>query len=225
MVDELDIPKGLAEIQPIREIIFDYLRAAIIDKRLHPGAKMVEREIAERFQVSRTPVREALQRLENEGFLERKQSKSYLVRSIPYEEMQEAYMLRLALEPLMVCASIKHLSKSEIIKLQNILDDAARFHRESDHEQVSNKLLEFDFILMEASRLNKLKEILSGLIEDLRRFRRSNISNKARRLEAVQEHRKILEAIIAGDEELAAQRTREHIQNSYDGLNNALKAQ
>lgn len=221
MLDELDVPTGLAETQPIREIIFDYLRVAILDKKLKSGAKMVEREVAERFNVSRTPVREAFQRLESEGFLERNHGKSYLVRSIAYEEMQEAYMLRLTLEPLMVAACIDHINQEEMHKLEQILDVAEKLHAEGNHTQVSSKLIEFDSVLMQTARLKKLKAILSDLMTDLRRFRRSNLSDKKRRIDAVQEHRKILEAIIAKDKEQAKAYTRTHIQNSFDRINQA----
>lgn len=221
---ELDnFPTSLANIQPIREILYEYLRTAIIEKRLQPGQKMVEREIADRFQVSRTPVREALQKLETEGFLERKKSKSFLVRSVAYEEVQEAYMIRLALEPLMVQASVRNITVADCNALAQILDEAEQFHASENSEKVSEKLLEFDLVLMNISRLPKLKEILLGLQGDMRRFRRSNLFHKARRIDAVHEHRGILQAIKDGDEKLAAQRTREHIQGSRDELNTALK--
>lgn len=224
-MSEFAISADLANTPPIRETIFDYLRTAIMEKRLRPGQKMVEREIAEQFQISRTPVREALQKLETEGFLERKKSKSYLVRSVAFEEMQEAYMLRHVLEPLMVRACAQKITSSESEILKHILSETMQAHHNGDYNKVSEKLLEFDRTLMDIANLPKLKEILLSLLEDLRRFRCSNLTHRARRVEAIQEHTQILEAIMAGNEDLAAQYTCEHIQNSQNQLQNALKKQ
>jgi len=222
-MDKLDVPNELINIQPIREIIFEYLRSVILKKRLLPGQKMVEREIAEHFQVSRTPVREALQRLEAEGFLERK-GKSYLIRNVTDDEINEAYLLREVLEPLMVRNAIKHLTEEEKQALSQAMDKADLAYQHGDHDVINEQLAAFDTILRDAARLPKLKAIMIDLHQNSRRFKKATIFFQGRRREALIEHRGMLEAILANDEELAAQRTLEHVRNARDGLDRAFKS-
>ena len=117
-MDSLHVPEGLTEVQPIREIIFEFLREAILEGRIHPGQRLIERDVAERFNASRTPVREALRKLEMEGFIERKGRRGDVVRSIKRSEMEEAYALRMALEPLMVRCAIERLDEAQKKKLE-----------------------------------------------------------------------------------------------------------
>ena len=220
-MNNLQIPEGLTQIQPLRDIIFDHLREAIVSGQLEPGQRLIEREVAEKFQASRTPVREALQKLEMEGFLERLGRRGDVVRSVDYAGMEEAYFLRMTLEPVMVRECIKNMTPEEKMQLQVILDEAEACHERG--EAFSEKLKAFDHLLMDTCGLPKMKGIVTALNDDLRRFTRFNLSHRKRRLDAVKEHRGICEAILANKSDLAEKLTREHIQNSFDELKKELK--
>jgi Transcriptional regulators len=211
-VKQFEIPTGLTRIQPIREIIFEYLREAIIDGRLGLGQKLVERELADIFQASRTPVREAMQKLEAEGFLEKK-GKSYMVRGIDYREMEEAYLIRLQLEPLIFEECVGKLTSENRTYLQDLLDKFCE-----DSGQFSENLLSFDSYLFEVSGLPKIAAILQTTQEDLRRFRKVNLSGRKRRREALLEHRDIFDALLAGDKEKVGESVRRHVRNSWTEL-------
>lgn len=214
-MNNLNVPKGLTQTRSIRDIIFDYLRKAIIEGDLQPGDRLVERDLAEKFQASRTPVREALRKLEMEGFVERKGRKGDRVRSVNQQEMEEAYLLRMNLEPLMVQKCMKRLTPEIKQELTRILEESETLHLQNEKEKISDNFLNFDSLLMEACELPKLRGILLGLQEDLRRFRRFNLSHWERRKEALKEHRAICKAILEDQTDLAMELTRQHIRNSY----------
>ena len=222
-MDSLHVPAGLTEVQPIREIIFEFLREAILEGRIHPGQRLIERDVAERFNASRTPVREALRKLEMEGFIERKGRRGDVVRSIKRSEMEEAYALRMALEPLMVRCAIERLDESQKRKLEQLIAEAESFDEEDEGSHVSENLMQFDQLLLDACGMPKLKAILISLQENLRRFRRLNLSHRVRRIEAVLEHKEIYQAVLAGDTEKAEKLTKQHVQNSLDELTRELQ--
>ncbi len=222
-MNQLKIPKGLTEVQPVREIIFEYLREAIIEGTLTPGQRLVERELAEKFQASRTPVREALRKLEMEGFIERQGRRGDVVRLVDYSEMEEAYLLRFQLEPLMIQEAIRNITESQKEKLQKILDTAQAAQNSGDGQKLSEELASFDEFLMDISNRPKLRMILLSLREDLERFRRYNLSHQQRRSNALKEHRGIFEAIFEGNAESAMERTKTHVLNAFEEIKKELK--
>ncbi len=222
-MDSLHVPEGLTEVHPIREIIFEFLREAILEGRIHPGQRLIERDVAERFNASRTPVREALRKLEMEGFIERKGRRGDVVRSIKRSEMEEAYALRMALEPLMVRCAIERLDEAQKKKLEQLIAEAESFDEDDEGSHVSENLMQFDQLLLDACGMPKLKAILISLQENLRRFRRLNLSHRVRRTEAVLEHKEIYQAVLAGDTEKAEKLTKQHVQNSLDELTRELQ--
>lgn len=222
-MDSLHVPEGLTEVQPIREIIFEFLREAILEGRIHPGQRLIERDVAERFKASRTPVREALRKLEMEGFIERKGRRGDVVRSIKRSEMEEAYALRMALEPLMVRCAMERLDTTQKDKLKQLIAEVENFDESDEGSHVSENLMQFDQLLLDACGMPKLKAILINLQENLRRFRRLNLSHRGRRMEAVLEHKEIYQAVLANDTEKAEQLTKKHVENSLEELTRELK--
>lgn len=218
----LNVPEGLTKTRPIRDIIFDYLREAIVEGDLKPGSRLIERDLAEKFEASRTPVREALRKLEVEGFLERKGRRGDVVRSVNQREMEEAYLLRMHLEPLMVQECIKRITPEVKEELTDVLEKAKELELQENSEKISEHLLNFDSLLMASCELPKLRNILNGLQEDLSRFRRFNLSHKERRMEALKEHQEICKAILEDNSELAAELTHKHISNSFEELKKEL---
>lgn len=222
-MNNLHIPEGLTQTQPIREIIFEYLREAIVSGQLPPGQRLIERDLAERFQASRTPVREALRKLETEGFIEKVGRRGDVVRSVDYAGMKEAYFLRMTLEPVMVRECIAKMTTDEKQQLSAILDEAEICNEKGEGEACSEKLRAFDQLMMDTCGLPKMRGIILNLYDDLRRFTRFNLSQRKRRIDAVQEHREICDAMLNNQSDLAAELTRKHIENSFEQLKKELK--
>lgn len=108
----------VTDLRPIREIVFERLRKAIIDGNLEPGDRLVETFIAENMGVSRTPVREAFRQLEIEGLAENIPRKGTIVKGISKEDIIEIYQIREVLEGLAFRLTCSRISEEQIVELK-----------------------------------------------------------------------------------------------------------
>lgn len=217
-MEELIIPEGITDIKPIREIIYDHIRQAILDGLIKPGQRLVERDIAARFNASRTPVREALRKLETEGFIEYLPRKGVIVRGFNLEEIEEIYSIRKALECLAIRSAINKITDEQIKGLQGIVEQLEQLENGSTAQTTYSGLHEFDDVLINTADMPLLKSFLSMLKESLQRYRKINLSSLPRRQSAVREHKEILQAVIDRDVERAEKLVCQHIDNSRNEL-------
>jgi len=125
----LAIPKSAAQL------VYDQLKKKIIDFEIYPGTRITESEIAEDFQVSRTPVRAALQRLEAEGQISIMPKQGCFVRSVDIESISQYYDVRITLEATAVELACDHMSDEDIDALQEVWDPE-RLEKKLDMEEI-----------------------------------------------------------------------------------------
>lgn len=217
-MEELFVPEGITNIKPIREIIYDHIRQAILDGLIKPGQRLVERDIASRFNASRTPVREALRKLETEGFIEYLPRKGVIVRGFNLQEIEEIYSIRKSLECLAIRSAIHNITPAQINELRGIVEQLEQLENGSSDQTAYSGLHEFDDVLINAAHMPLLKSFLSTLKESLQRYRKINLSSLPRRQTAAREHKEILQAFIDRDMERAEMLTCQHIDNSRNEL-------
>lgn len=217
-MEDFLIPPELTNTKPIREVIYEYLREAILDGRLQPGERLVERELAEKFRASRTPIREALRKLETENFLEYLPRRGDIVKGVNLEEVEEVYVLREMLEAAAVRRSVVHLTDAEIDHLRQVVKKTEQAHADGRIPEVISGLREFDAIVLAASKMNRLRGFVNSLQESLRGYRKFNLAIAERREQAMREHQEILAAIIARDVDRAEGAIRQHIRAARDTL-------
>lgn len=213
-MEELTIPAGLTDVKPIREIIYEHLKQLILGGVIKPGDRMVERDIAAKYSVSRTPVREALRKLESEGFLEYIPRKGEVVRGFNIGEIKEIYDVRKALECLAVRNAIQYMTAGEIEALEAIVDQLDR----EEGGPTYSKLHDFDAIILGTAKMPIVANFLNILQESLTRYRKINLSQAPRRKQAIGEHKAILQAIIDRDVAQAESAVCLHIENSRAAL-------
>ncbi len=215
MVMERDV-FGIQRQKPIREIVYERLRHEILSGHIPPGERVVEEEYANLFQVSRTPVREALRKLENEGLLVHENNRGSVVVSWEISDVLEIYSIRLALEKLVVQSAIEKITPADHARLLKIVKEID----EAESGNVKSEVLEifgsFHQILQEISGLPRLAQMLDGLKDHLTRIRYILEEAPERRKQAAEDHRKILEAILAGDEAEALAITERHLLSGRD---------
>lgn len=216
--DNFNVPDGLTAVKPIREIIYDHLRQAILDGVLKPGDRLIERDIAAKYAVSRTPVREALRKLESEGYLDYLPRKGEVVRGFNVDEIQEMYDIRKALECLIIRRAIQNITRQEILALKGIVRQLEQEAETRQAHATFKGLHDFDELILRTARMPLAAEFIHTLQETLTRYRRINLSHAPQRKEAVQEHKEILQAIIAQDVHRAEQAIISHIDNSCNAL-------
>ncbi|NME95814.1 GntR family transcriptional regulator [Clostridium cochlearium] len=204
--------------RPAREIILEELRAAIFDKKLKEGDRLVENNIAKSMGVSRTPVREALRQLEIEGLAINIARKGTLVKGISKEDIMEIYDIREVLEGLAVRGACLNISRKEIFRLKEIIKIMRKSINENDTDKYIKSHNEYNRIILDASKNKRLVSNLEYIYEYLKSMRKVTLSNEVRREKALLEHNSIVEAIEKGDEVLAEKLARDHVINAKNAF-------
>jgi len=188
----------------LKEKIYDTLRKEIITLRLSPGEPLLEKNLAKRFKVSRTPIREVLRRLNHQGLVEMIPNKGAFVARIGLSDVREIFQIREALEGIAAKISASRFRKEELDELESALntDDIEKA------EEVGRKLHQIILEKAENKRITNLIDMLRGQIERMYFFAKNLPGREKRSLE---EHREIIKALRTGDGELAEKAMRGHI--------------
>ncbi|SDK86128.1 GntR family transcriptional regulator [Natronincola ferrireducens] len=199
--------------KPLREIVFQYLREAILEGKLEPGKRLMEIQLAEELGVSRTPVREAIRKLELEGLVIMVARKGAYVADVSVRDMIEVLEIRGALEGLAASLAAERMGEEEVERLKEIAKEFRQCHIEEDVEGMIQKDVEFHDAIFYSTKNHKLYQISQSLREQIYRFRVRYISEYNKSEELVMEHEKIYKAISERDVKKAYTYGMEHIEN------------
>lgn len=177
-----------------------------------PGDRLVESELAERFGVSRTPIREALQRLETQSLLER-DGRSLIVASLDHNQMAELYIVRRELEGLAARLAAKHATEEEIRVLQDMV--AADNELIGDPPALSRANRRFHEQIHLASHNRYLVQQLDLVHRTMALMATTSLAAEGRGEIAQSEHQGIVDAIAARDEDAAAKALQDHISVAF----------
>ncbi|MCC5984211.1 MAG: GntR family transcriptional regulator [Rhodobacteraceae bacterium] len=178
-----------------------------------PGARLVESELAERFGVSRTPIREALQRLETQSLLTR-DGRSLIVASLDHNQLAELYVVRAELEGLAARLAARHATAEEVRVLRGMVEDDRKLL--DDPEAMSRANRRFHKQIHLASHNRYLVQQLDLVHRSMALLASTSIAAEGRPSETVAEHSAITEAIAAGDGEAAYQALKDHISRAFE---------
>ncbi|MDA8210647.1 MAG: GntR family transcriptional regulator [Clostridia bacterium] len=212
------IPVKLDNYKPLREIVFESLREAIINGHLKPGERLMEIQLADEMGVSRTPVREAIRKLELEGFVVMIPRKGAYVAGISLKDIADVFEIRAALESLAAALAAERITEDELEALERSLVKVAECTEANDLDSLITVDTDFHDILYKASRNDRLVQIVSNLREQIQRFRMTSLSHPGRMKDALEEHRKLVEALSERNVELARTLAREHIENAENSM-------
>ncbi|MFA7468551.1 MAG: GntR family transcriptional regulator [Desulfotomaculaceae bacterium] len=208
------VPIQLDQYKPLREIVFEVLKDAIINGKLKPGERLMEIQLAEELGVSRTPVREAIRKLELEGFLVIVPRKGAYVAGISFKDIADVFEVRAALEALAAGLAAERVTEAGLDELERSLVQIAELSDSDDLGSVVERDTSFHDVIYKASRNQCLVQIVSNLKDQIQRFRAASLARPGRTKIAIHEHRKIVEAIADRNVELAQTLAREHIENA-----------
>ena len=215
--DTLRLPTTVLDAQrrddrPRADQVYDRLRAAILARQYQPGDRLREEELATWLNVSRTPVREALSRLTNEGLLSTAPGRGLIVRKLDNAEIDELYALREVLEGTAARFAAQHASESEIAAMLAIVETSKRAHGKYDELARLNR--RFHAAVYGACHNRFLLDALDNLSTALALLPGTTLSLPGRETSAFNEHMKIVHAIEQRDGALAEKLTRHHIETS-----------
>ncbi len=195
--------KPIERHQTLREKILETIREAILKGTLKPGEKVAEPELAERFGISRTPIREAFRQLESEGYLTVIPRKGAVVAALSEQDVQEFYAIKSILEGYAAELAAARLSEKEIDKLEAINERLKELASEGDVKAFFRVHNEFHELFLKASGNSKLYELIQQLGMKFNRLRMASLSVEGRMAISVAEHDKLLEAFRKHDGSLA----------------------
>jgi DNA-binding GntR family transcriptional regulator len=201
---------------PIRQIVYESLRKTIISGIIPLGERIIEKEYAERLNISRTPVREALRMLEMEELVEYVPKVGVVIKRISSEDVIEIFKIRHNLEVLAATTAMDHITKEQIIEIEELSNLAEKQNKEGKVEEVIELFGEFNLKMYEASGMKRLNGMISRLNEYLHRFRNISMADYEKREQAIKEHREILKAVAEKNKDGIDNIIKKHLENSIE---------
>ena len=204
--------------------VFERLESDILSGVYKRGEILTELKLCEALGVSRTPVREAMKRLEQEHIIE-DCGKGMRVLSITAEDAACIYEIRSRVEGLAAAACAKNISAEDLKALRDIVDLQAFYAERGDSDRVKTLDSEFHEMIYRCSGSAVLFDTLSPLHKKVQKFRKAAVEQRSRAEESVKEHRALYEAIASRDEGEAERVMNAHVASARDRLAQGIRAQ
>jgi DNA-binding GntR family transcriptional regulator len=191
--------KSIERHQTLREKILETIRDAILKGSLKPGERVSEPDLAERFGISRTPIREAFRQLESEGYLQVIPRKGAVVASLTERDVEEFYAIKIILEGFAARMAAEQLSDKDIERLETINERLQKLADEGDVKNFFKVHDEFHEVFIKASGNEKLLELINQLVMKFKRLRLASLSQPGRMDISVKEHEQLIDAFKKHD--------------------------
>ena len=211
------------EYLPLRDIVFQTLRNAIITGELQPGERLMETQLAEKLGVSRTPIREAIRKLELEGLVVMVPRKGAQVAQFTEKDIQDVLEVRAALEALAAKLACRRMDDRAFLKLQLAIAEYSYAAKNKDLETMIEKDVEFHDIICNATQNDQLIQLFNNLKEQVNRDRITYLKNAEDSETVEAEHLAILEALKNKDEEVASNLASNHIYTQCNSITDLVK--
>ena len=202
----------------LEESVYRRLEEEILSGKLRRGEQLREIALAERLEASRTPVRGALHRLAEEGLVELCANKGATVLGITHEDIEDIYEVRRRLEGLAARLAAERMSDEDKKNLCETVELSEFYLARQDDKQGGELDSEFHNIIFKASGSRHLCKILTDLHKNVKAYRRLSLSKSDRAKKSIEEHKQILDAILANDPDEAERLTSIHIDNALNNF-------
>lgn len=186
--------KQIERHQTLREKILETIRDAILKGSMKPGERVSEPDLADRFGISRTPIREAFRQLESEGYLQVVPRKGAVVASLSERDIEEFYAIKIILEGFAARIAAEKLSDKDIERLEAINERLEAIVKEGDVKKFFRVHNEFHEVFIKAAGNEKLYDMINQLVMKFSRLRLASLSQPGRMEISVEEHRNMIEA-------------------------------
>lgn len=206
---QLDVDNYL----PLRDVVFKTLRQAILKGELLPGERLMEIKLAKKLGVSRTPIREAIRKLELEGLVIMIPRRGAEVAGITGKSLRNVLEVRKALEELAIELACERMTESDIEELEKSMERFKKAVAKGDSMSIAKADEEYHDIIFQSTDNDKLMLLVGNLREQMYRYRLEYVKDADKRSLLVTEHEHILNAIKARNVEAARDYIREHIEN------------
>lgn len=219
-----DLTMTINEYLPLRDVVFQTLRRAIITGEIAPGERLMEISLANQLGVSRTPVREAIRKLELEGLVVMIPRKGAQVAKITEDDLRDVIEIRSALEEFattLACERITEEQKDELTKVHEAFKKCVESN--ADILEIIEKDEQFHDIIVQATNNRRLINLINSLREQFYRYRMEYVKDINTRTSLIQEHEALKNAIFNHDVENAKHLIKMHLLNQREAILEAIR--
>ncbi len=210
------------ELLPLRDVVYKKLRRAILMEELKAGDRLTEIHLADKLGVSRTPIREAIRKLELEGLVIMIPRRGTIVAEITEKELKDVLELRRVLDMFSADLACRRIDEEGKQALAKACADFERAIKSGDLREIAQKDVALHNIIVEATGNNVLRQMVANLSEQMYRYRVKYLKDDSRYETLLTEHRRIYESIVNRDRERAVKLAKEHIDNQQTAIMNQL---
>ena len=215
----------MIESRPIRDIAYEVLKHAIVSGEIPAGERIIETEYADRLHISRTPLREALRKLELDGLVESQVRKGVIVRAFTVDDIEQIYTIHNALELITLPAVIENATAEDLASLHTKLNEMDRAMASDDLATLSPLARAFHASITAISRKKRIIRAIASQDEYITRFSAMSIRQESRRDAAHQEHHELVRLIEQRDLAAFSDLMTRHIERSKENCLAALHQQ
>ena len=220
---ETNFTVTMNEYLPLRDVVFNTLRQAILRGELKPGERLMEIQLANKLGVSRTPIREAIRKLELEGLVLMIPRKGAEVADITEKSLMDVLEVRRALEELSVQLTCDRITKEEINELGQAAEGFKNTLKSKDVTEIAEADVRFHDVIYTATKNQKLIQLLNNLREQMYRYRVEYLKNEDVYPKLLREHEEIIEHITKKDKEKASRIVCKHIDNQVNAVMDVIR--
>lgn len=220
---DMNFTVKMDEYLPLRDVVFNTLREAILRGELKPGERLMEIRLANKLGVSRTPIREAIRKLELEGLVLMIPRKGAEVAQITEKSLRDVLEVRRALEDLAVQLACLRMSSQTLEDLKAAAKAFEEILGDEDITAVAEADVKFHDVIYMATNNQRLISLLNNLREQMYRYRVEYLKKKECHKQLLWEHQEIIRAIEEGEIDVATQVTKQHIDNQVEAVSDTLR--
>ena len=218
-----DLKLEMNDYMPLRDVVFVTLRRAIQNGVLQPGERLMEIQLSRQLGVSRTPVREAIRKLEQEGLVITSPRRGAVVADITKADLEDVLEVRTVLEELAVRKACLRMGSKELAMLRQASEDFEECVRLGDLPACARSDEAFHEIISSFSGNRRLIHILKNIRGQVYRYRLASLKNKEMHPDLIREHRQLCDAISRADADAAAAIIRGHIERQRLAILESIK--
>ena len=222
---DLNFTVKMDEYLPLRDVVFNTLRQAILRGELQPGERLMEIQLANKLGVSRTPIREAIRKLELEGLVLMIPRRGAEVAQITEKSLRDVLEVRRALEELAVQLACLRMTEEGIIELKQAAAEFEHVLGDEDITVVAEADVAFHDVIYMATDNQRLISLLNNFREQMYRYRVEYLKKTEFHEKLLKEHQEIIAAIENGEQERATRVTSRHIENQVEVVSDTIREQ
>lgn len=220
-----DLTLNMNAYLPLRDVVFHTLREAILKGELKPGERLMELQLASKLGVSRTPIREAIRMLEQEGLAVTIPRKGAEVAKMTEKDMEDVLQVREALDELAATIACEQITKEELEELKHTMHEFEEYTKTGDVKRIAEADVRFHDIIYQATDNPKLVSMLNNLREQMYRYRLEYIKDEKNYPTLIKEHSEIVEGLSNKDKAKVTAAMHMHVVNQANAVKEIIREQ